>query len=46
MRMLRCGEGANNRLGMYRIEYKTSYPLGIGENGEGEKWIIIIWIWV
>jgi hypothetical protein len=25
---------------------KTSYPLGMGGNREGKKWIIIIWIWV
>jgi hypothetical protein len=31
-------------LGMYRIQYKTSYPLGMGESGEGKKWTIIIWI--
>jgi hypothetical protein len=31
---------------MYRIYYKTNYPLGMGGIREGRKWIIIIWIWV
>jgi hypothetical protein len=41
-----CREGINNRLGMYRIQYKTNYPLGIGEIEDGKKWIIIFWIWI
>jgi hypothetical protein len=46
MGRVRYEEGANNRLGMCRILYKTSYPFGMGGNEEGKKWIIIIWIWV
>jgi hypothetical protein len=44
MRRIGCGERTNNPLGMYRIQYKTNYPLYISEIDKDKKWIIIIWI--